>query len=774
MQTTSELNKTILQNPNHEKEIKLNIAGVEYGMGNIISCSTSGGIFSEPGIGNCTARQIQLEIFPIEEIPRQAQIQIFARLVLSEQISEWIPKGVFFISTREKNKLTGALKITGYDAMLKTEQTWLTSDYDTENWPMSQADAVADIASRISVEIDSRTVLSADYPVEYPTGENGDLTMREVLGYIATSNAGNWIITDEGKLRLIGYADTPAEDDEDALNKTNLGNHVSSLDYGEKISRISRINLVVDSNNMYTAGDDTGRTLEVACSWGTQAMANSILAKVSGVDYRPYDATDALIDPAAEIGDGVSIADIYSVIATSSITFGKMCEANISAPYTDEIDDEYPYKTPEQRKSERQLAQTRSLISKTAEKITLSIEGLDERVSKIELNEQDITLSVSNGKESSVIKLMAGETELSSQTIKMTGLVTIAGLSGGTTTIDGACIKTGKISADRIEVGDLKFQTLWGSIVKKAIACVENEIYIGGDASTMSYNDVFVRGTGITFSTWNYSTSGLKMSPASSILEPITAKNGSIGTGSKPFGEVHCEKLYLGGNKFDPDRSQLYYDSTTYVTLNSNKEVIGSSQYYSLGNSSTPWANGYFTKLNITDLYLGGNLFKQERISQNTALYAELNSSKQFVPYVTSGYSIGSIGTPWEKGYFKNLYLNGTELTTTPSVSKLTNGSYSIELNSSNQLVPSVSTGFSLGSSSYPFESCYLGKGTIQIGANSRSTGTKIGFYGATPIVRQTLSTSSKNMDYTSATSSNYLTILNNVVGILKKLGMIG
>ena len=211
MHTTSELYKTILQNPNHEKEIKLNIAGVEYGMGNIISCSTSGGIFSEPGIGNCTSRQIQLEIFPIEEIPRQAQIQIFVRLVLSEQISEWIPKGVFFISTREKNKLTGALKITGYDAMLKTEQTWLTADYATNVWPMYQADAVADIASRIGVEIDSRTVLSADYPVEYPTGENGDLTMREVLSGIAVSNCGNWIITDDGKLRLIVYGDIPAE-----------------------------------------------------------------------------------------------------------------------------------------------------------------------------------------------------------------------------------------------------------------------------------------------------------------------------------------------------------------------------------------------------------------------------------------------------------------------------------------------------------------------------------------------------------------------------------
>ena len=211
MHTTSELYKTILQNPNHTKEIRLNIAGVKYGMGNIISCSTSGGIFSEPGIGNCTSRQIELEVLPIGTIPRQAKIQVFVRLVYADQASEWIPKGKFFISKRQKNKMTGSLKITGYDAMLKAEQTWLTDDYATETWPMSQSDAVSDIAGRIGVAVDSRTVLSEEYPVEYPVGENGDLTMREVLSGIAVSNAGNWIITDAGKLRLIGYLQIPDE-----------------------------------------------------------------------------------------------------------------------------------------------------------------------------------------------------------------------------------------------------------------------------------------------------------------------------------------------------------------------------------------------------------------------------------------------------------------------------------------------------------------------------------------------------------------------------------
>lgn len=552
-------------------------------------------------------------------------------------------------------------------------------------------------------------------------------------------------------------------------NSHSVLNNIKSFRNTGKSKPISGIELMVDEKNMYFAGTYDGYVMTIDCPYGTQEMANDLLTKARGFEYQGFIAEQAILPPETELGDGVAVSGIYGMIARRSFKFTPGMTSTIEAPRELEVQHEYKYSSPQQRKTERQLAQTRSLIIKTADKITLSIEGLDERVSKIELNEQDITLSVSNSETSSTIKLMAGETVLSSQEIKMSGLVTIAGLSGGTTTIDGACIKTGKISADRIEVGDLKFQTLWGSISKKAISCVENEIYIGGDASTMSYTDVFVRGTGITFSTWDSSASGLKMRPASSILEPITAKNGSIGTGLKPFGEVHCGKLYLNGSEFDPDRSKLYYDSTVYATLNSDKEFVGSSQYYSLGNKTTPWANGYFTKL-----YLGGDEFRKDRVSQNTSVYAELNASKQFVPALSAGYSMGSIGTPWATGYFTKLYLNGTELTTSASVSKLVNGSNSVELNASKQLVPYAATGYSLGSSAYPFESCYLGKGTIQIGANSLSTGTKIGFYGATPIVRQKLSTTSQDMGYTSATSSNYLKVLNNVCGILKKLGLIG
>lgn len=213
MHTVSDLWRQMLADPAHAVEAKLKIAGVEYGEDQIVrkSLMVYGGLYSTFGIGNCCARQIEFEIYPQGTIPRQAKIEVYMRLRLGEQVSEWIPKGVFFFSTRKTDRVTGVLSVHGYDAMLKAEETWLDSSYDAKTWPMPAATAVADIAARMGVEVDSRTVLDAAFPVQYPVDDKGDMTMREALGRIAVANAGNWTITDEGKLLLVGLNSMPAE-----------------------------------------------------------------------------------------------------------------------------------------------------------------------------------------------------------------------------------------------------------------------------------------------------------------------------------------------------------------------------------------------------------------------------------------------------------------------------------------------------------------------------------------------------------------------------------
>ena len=284
---------------------------------------------------------------------------------------------------------------------------------------------------------------------------------------------------------------------ESLSDKIFLGSNVGELETGDMPANITRVNLSVDSDHYYTAGDDTGRAIEVTCPWGSQEMANSILASVSGKTYQPYTATDALLDPAAEIGDAVTIGGYYSVIADISTSFDRACAPTISAPESDEIDDEYPYESREKRETDRQLAQTRSLISKTSEEIRLEVSnelnglsasidikldsitsqitgingqvssitqtvsgiqtqitGLNNQVSSIDQKVDSISLDVSNGTSSSRILLTVDGVQVSSATVRFTGdIVFESDLADGNTTVSGDCITTGEISARYIKLG---------------------------------------------------------------------------------------------------------------------------------------------------------------------------------------------------------------------------------------------------------------------------------------------------------------------------------
>lgn len=211
MQRTSELYQSILRDPRHRKEIRASVAGEDYREDRIVSLSTSGGAFSTPDIGCCASRQIDLVLRSPGTIPRQAEISVYVRLVLGAQASEWLRKGVFYISTRRLDKRTGHLTIHGYDAMLKAGDVWITADYDTAGWPMPQRQAAEDIAHRMGTELDPRTVLTSGFPIPYPTDDLGEVTMTDVLEWMAVINCGNWVMSDGGRLLLLRYGDIPAE-----------------------------------------------------------------------------------------------------------------------------------------------------------------------------------------------------------------------------------------------------------------------------------------------------------------------------------------------------------------------------------------------------------------------------------------------------------------------------------------------------------------------------------------------------------------------------------
>lgn len=153
----------------------------------------------------------------------------------------------------------------------------------------------------------------------------------------------------------------------------NVRKFVSSLKKQEEFDGYSGVTIVVSDEMEYSAGSDTGRTLTLECPWGSQKMANDILAKIRGWQYQPYTASDAHLNPAAEIGDGVSVGSVYSGIYQKDVSHGPLYTANLSAPGGEKINYKYEYKSPTTRKIERQYKETKASLTVLADQIMAEV-----------------------------------------------------------------------------------------------------------------------------------------------------------------------------------------------------------------------------------------------------------------------------------------------------------------------------------------------------------------------------------------------------------------
>ena len=150
---------------------------------------------------------------------------------------------------------------------------------------------------------------------------------------------------------------------------------------------VSRVTLRLDNDNVLTAGDDTGMEIISDCPHATQEMVNVLLAQLKGTQYQMFGADDARLDPAAELGDGITAGGVYSVI--SRLSDDGRGFPGVTAPGEAELEDEYPAGGPMTQEFNRKMARTNSRITKTAEQIRLEVEnevkGLNAAIT-IELN----------------------------------------------------------------------------------------------------------------------------------------------------------------------------------------------------------------------------------------------------------------------------------------------------------------------------------------------------------------------------------------------------
>lgn len=347
----SSIYNSIFATQNHSVEWKITINGTDYGMDKI-AADVGGGhalphihrqVFTgnAPSVGGCVSATFECSIFEASaNVPRMATVVPKYRLLTEMQTSEWITLGTFFIDTRTVDEINGILDLSCFDAMLKADGMGGNCYADVtgfDEWPQDMDDVVDEICSIIGVTLDSRTTIHSGtgYQVEYPN----DLTMREVLGYIAVHHAGNWTITPAGKLRLV-----PLTGNSDTLS---LGTNTAQLHTAPAFSAWSKVTVYWADEEAYEAGSTSGRELVCESPWATQETANGILTAISGTTYRPYNGTGSFIDLALEVGDKVTVGytgeEITSPAFTIDVTAEVLEVAGIAAEGEQEIDHEYPY-----------------------------------------------------------------------------------------------------------------------------------------------------------------------------------------------------------------------------------------------------------------------------------------------------------------------------------------------------------------------------------------------------------------------------------------------
>ncbi len=376
---------------------------------NLISGKITRTAYEQLSIGNVLSAQLDLELRDVT-VDTTSPLRIQFRATDGSSSSSWYDKGYFFIDTVESSPYSDITKITAFDAMLKTETPYQTSGEWT---PTTDAVVLQRIVSDMGVVIDTATLnIFANDPIMLNASPNigtDGTTDREILSYLGAMRGGNWIIGYDGKLYLQLLSPT-------ATNTAAVGDAVVSFD-ASPTETIKRLRVwtsddtcyaypplplqthtpadITDHNaeallvwaNSYIAGWDEigGRCIDVKIPfWCDYAMGADLFAQLKDKAFVPFVANETYLDPKYEVGDGITIKDVTSIIANCTTTLNPLSPCDISLQKEDVINSYYPYKSTVQRTMEYNIAQNSATLAEHASQILANAQAIEDVPTEIE------------------------------------------------------------------------------------------------------------------------------------------------------------------------------------------------------------------------------------------------------------------------------------------------------------------------------------------------------------------------------------------------------
>ena len=332
-------------------------------------------------------------------------------------------------------------------------------------------------------------------------------------------------------------------------DKYYVGGDITSFSDNGKYKPISRVTLLVDDENSLTAGDDTGMEVIASCPHATQPMVNALLQTMKGYQYQAYEAGAANIDPAAELGDGVTVGGIYSPL--SKLSDDGRGYAGISSPGEAEMEDEYPAEGYITQEFNRKIAETRTTITKTSEEIMLKVEGIDGKYTEVKTTLDGLTVTDASG-----------TTKINGSSIKTDNLY-----------VDSANIK-GTLTADQIQTGSIRVGDLKDGSNYATKTYVDNNAGLNAN-EVNSAIATYIDGTSITAQKLRGQTVELLANSNTKVGEiSLVETNVDYGVGIKT--------LY-GGIKLESATNVYLKASGAYggfITLSNNIVSLGGGELY--------------------------------------------------------------------------------------------------------------------------------------------------------------------------------------------------
>ncbi len=435
------------------------------------------------------------------------------------------------------------------------------------------------------------------------------------------------------------------------FDKYYVGRKAADINTGKALLPFSKVVIIVgdDENGqrVYEAGNDTGRTLEVTNPWGTQQIANDILARIQGYEYRPYSANGALISDNAELGDAVTVGGVYSVLASQDITFNSLMTSEIEASGADETDNEfgiYADSTAKDLKRKVNTIATRLTVEfgKIESEITDTATGLSTRItqnansitsevtrattaegnlssritqnadsitsevsrattaegtlsSKIDQRLDSITLSVSSSNGSSTFTLKDGSTTLSTKTLNLT--------------VDHANI-SGRLTASQIDASELYVSaahvtgTLTIGQLPSTVAEL-SDIPTDSDITTITENTI--RTTSVYARNLEVDAANIYGTLTAGALETGSIDLGGAGTmtlTSASSGSYAVDITSYAAMRLTAYSGSIYFAASNVIGLGNETSIAGSiyptsTNRYSCGTSGFKWTDVYATNATI-------------------------------------------------------------------------------------------------------------------------------------------------------------------------------